>query len=680
MRNLLHNLFRLLFVTTMCLVLACCWSPSSWKHSPIRRAPNYPDQIKLEEVMKKLKKYPPLIVSSEIRELQDQLAKASLGHGFVLMGGMTTESFKKFTLLDNLKILLQMALIMTYGGSKPIIKVGRIAGQFTISEASILENRSGVSLPSYHGDIFNGEEFTKESRTHNPDRMLQAYHQSLQSLNILRAFTMGGFADISRLHTWNLEFFNNLTSNSLYNQMCEKVDESLRFMKSVGVDTHSPTFSQCPFYNAHEALLLPYEEALTRKDSITGRYYDSSAHLVWIDEYSCQLDHAHVHFISGIDNPIGIKVSNASPDEIIKLLDLVNPENIAGRIVLMMHLTVDKLIEKLPTFIEAIQQHGRAVLWCLDPAIGSQSFEDSCNSVNSFFDIHSKMGTHPGGVHLELTTGASDATDILSKQHFTSDQALQLAFLIAERMRSYQGLKPMFNRSFLHNEKDIHDMTITELRIYCSTLMQLNSLLTYQNNQLQFSINNLLLLQSENDKNKITLIEHERRLNERDVRESDLNFINYFMDAMGLVRKFIIRIEARDNLKYSSIVKLDDKDILEALFVEPVDLFLDNENEIARKEFLFSIADDAHKLFRDLNLEEQTLVYLYQKVIERNRSTHLIDNKKHRDVSYMKNELKKLIEAIEKIEPNSEFASKKADLTIFFNQVTAAYIHTARKL
>jgi len=368
-----------------------------------------------------------------------------------------------------------MALILTFGGGLPVIKVGRMAGQFAKPRSEPDETINGVSLPSYRGDIINGEDFTAESRAHSPDRMLQAYYQSAQTLNILRAFSMGGYADISRLHAWNLDFVENLPAANRYRSLASKVDESLRFMKAIGVDTRSPTFTQCNFYTAHECLLLPYEQALTRQDSITDRWYDCSSHMLWIGERTRQLDHAHLHFVSGVGNPIGIKVSDkATPEELLTLLDIVNPDNIPGRVTVIVRMGAEKLREKLPILIRAVQREGRIVLWCSDPVHGNtiktangyktRPFERIRDELRAFFDVHAEMGTHAGGVHLEMTGkdvtecigGSIDEVlvDDLNKRYHThcdprlnGNQALELAFLIAERMRKSQGLQPLFGNA-----------------------------------------------------------------------------------------------------------------------------------------------------------------------------------------------------------------------------------------
>jgi 3-deoxy-7-phosphoheptulonate synthase len=433
--------------------------------------------VKVEEVLQKLERCSPLVFAGEVRTLQEELAKASLGQGFVLMGGDCAETFKEFNVnhvRDTFRVILQMALVMAYGAAVPVVKIGRMAGQFAKPRSEPDEVIDGVSLPSYRGDILNGEEFTLESRTHNPQRMLDAYHQSSQTLNILRAFAIGGYADISRLHAWNLDFVEQTPSGSRYREMCAKVDESLRFMKAIGVDTRAPTFTQCNFYTAHECLLLPYEQALTRQDSITDKWYDCSAHMLWVGERTRQIDHAHLHFLSGIGNPIGIKVSDkASPEELLELLEIINPDNIPGRVVVIVRMGAEKLRLKLPGLIRAVQREGRTVLWMSDPVHGNtiktdngfktRPFDRIRDELRAFFDVHAEMGTHPGGVHLEMTgkdvteciggNVAEVLTDNLGNNYATgcdprlnSNQSLELAFLIAERMRLAQGLEPLFGK------------------------------------------------------------------------------------------------------------------------------------------------------------------------------------------------------------------------------------------
>jgi len=451
------------------------WTPSSWQNYPVKQAPNYPDPVKTEEAISKLSKSPPLVFAGEVRTLQEELARASQGQSFLLMGGDCAESFNEFSvnhIRDTFRVILQMALVLTFGGSMPVIKIGRMAGQFAKPRSEPDEVRDGVALPSYRGDIINGEQFTKEERVHNPFRMVEAYQQSAQTLNILRAFANGGYADMSRLHAWNLDFVEQSPSGSRYRELAGKVDESLRFMKAIGVDTRAPTFTQANFYTAHECLLLPYEQALTRQDSITNRWYDCSAHMLWVGERTRQLDHAHTHFVSGINNPIGVKISDkCTNDELIKIIDAINPENIPGRVVIIVRMGAEKLRQNLPGLIRAVQREGRTVVWCSDPVHGNtiktdngyktRPFDRIRDELRAFFDVHAEMGTHPGGVHLEMT--GEDVTECIGggigqvkveelglryqtycDPRLNGNQALEISFLIAERMRVAQGLAPLF--------------------------------------------------------------------------------------------------------------------------------------------------------------------------------------------------------------------------------------------
>ena len=404
-------------VTTSRGTSSALWTPDSWRNFPIKQPPNYPDQVKENAVVQKLSKVSPLVFAGEVRTLQEDLAKAQNSQGFLLMGGDCAEAFNEFSvnhIRDTFRVILQMALVMTFGASLPVIKVGRMAGQFAKPRSEPDEVRDGIALPSYRGDIINGEEFTVESRTHNPERMMEAYHQSAQTLNILRAFSTGGYADMSRLHAWNLDFVEQSPAGSRYQKLAQKIDESMRFMKAIGVDTRSPTFTQSTFYTAHECLLLPYEQALTRQDSITSRWYDCSAHMLWIGERTRQLDHAHVHFLSGTNNPVGVKISDkATPEDLLSILDAVNPDNVPGRVTIIVRMGAEKLRSNLPKLIRAVQREGRAVLWCSDPVHGNtiktdngyktRPFDAVRDELTAFFDVHDEMGTHAGGVHLEMT-------------------------------------------------------------------------------------------------------------------------------------------------------------------------------------------------------------------------------------------------------------------------------------
>lgn len=435
--------------------------------------PVYDDLAEVKEATDTIRKSAPLVFAGEIRDLHEQIARAQTGQGFLLMGGDCAESFDQFTVdhvRDTFRVILQMGLVLTFGSAMPIIKVGRMAGQFAKPRSEPDEVVDGVALPSYRGDIINSEDFTAESRRNNPDNMVRAYHQSAQTLNILRAFTTGGYADISRLHAWNLDFVERTPEGSAYRKFATKVDESLRFMKAIGVDTERKEFTTTEFFTAHECLLLEYEEALTRQDSITGRWYDCSTHMTWVGERTRQLDGAHLEFVRGIGNPLGVKISDkCTPDELIHILDTMNPQNIPGRITIIIRMGAEKLRKNLPGLIRAVQREGKSVLWISDPVHGNtyktdngfktRDFTKIRDELRAFFDVHDEMGSHPGGVHLEMTGadvtecvgGMSNVTEkTLSDRYKTAcdprlngAQALELAFLIAERMRLKTGLPPL---------------------------------------------------------------------------------------------------------------------------------------------------------------------------------------------------------------------------------------------
>jgi len=449
------------------------WSPTSWTKKVVSQPPKYEDAKEYDAAIEKLEKCSPLVFAGEVRTLHEQLARACSGQGFLLMGGDCAEAFNEFNVdhvRDSFRVLLQMSLVLTFGSAMPIIKVGRMAGQFAKPRSEPDEEIDGVTLPSYRGDIINGEEFTPEARRHNPDNMVKAYHQSAQTLNILRAFSTGGYADISRLHAWNLDFVEQTGEGSRYRTFATKVDESLRFMKAIGVDTGSPAFTKTDFFTAHECLLLPYEQALTRLDSTTGRWYDCSAHMLWVGERTRELDGAHLEFCRGVNNPLGVKVSDkCTPDELINIIETMNPSNIPGRLTIVVRMGAEKLRKNLPGLIRAVQREGKSVLWISDPVHGNtrktengfktRDFEKIRDELRAFFDVHDEMGSHPGGVHLEMTGedvtecvgGLSDVTEATLPTRYNTScdprlngaQALELAFLIAERMRSRSGLPPI---------------------------------------------------------------------------------------------------------------------------------------------------------------------------------------------------------------------------------------------
>lgn len=450
------------------------WSPSSWRSCEIHQAVDYPDQNELETVERQLGQCAPLVFAGEVRTLQEQLAKATLGDGFLLMGGDCAESFDEFSVnnvRDTFRVILQMALTMTYGGGQPIIKIGRMAGQFAKPRSSTIETIDGVSLPAYRGDNINSEPFNVEARTPDPQRMLRAYHQCAQTLNILRAFSVGGYADISRLHAWNLDFMERTKEGSMYRSLAWKIDESLRFMRAIGIDTTSPALTQTPFYTAHECLLLPYEQALTRQDSTTGRWYDCSAHMLWVGERTRQPGCAHFEYVRGISNPLGVKISDkATPEDVLHILEALNPQNTPGRLTLITRMGASNIREKLPPIVRAVRDSGRPVLFISDPVHGNtyktetgyktRNYDAIKEEITGFFDVMAQLGCHAGGVHLEMT--GQDVTECiggdvgpvkledLNQRYVThcdprlnGRQALALAFEMAELMRERQGLPRM---------------------------------------------------------------------------------------------------------------------------------------------------------------------------------------------------------------------------------------------
>lgn len=449
------------------------WSPSSWKKAVAKQLPIYDNESELERAVAALDKVAPLVFAGEVRSLREQLARVSQGEGIVLMGGDCAESFNEFNVnhvRDTFRVILQMALVMTYGSSLPVVKIGRMAGQFAKPRSSSHEVVNGVSLPSYRGDSVNAEAFTPEARRNDPQRMVDAYHQSAQTINILRAFSTGGYANIWRLHAWNLDFVEGTEEGSRYRLLAGKVDESLRFMKAIGVDTTKPEFTSVDFFTSHECLLLPYEQALTRQDSITGKWYDCSAHMLWVGERTRDLDGAHLEFTRGIGNPLGVKISDkCTPEELIRIINTMNPDNIPGKLSVIVRMGAEKLRKNFPGLIQAVQREQKSVVWISDPVHGNtrktesgyktRDFEKIREELTVFFDVHDEMGTHPGGVHLEMTGenvteccgGVSDVTeDTLKRRYNTAcdprlngSQALELAFLIAEKMRSKTGLPPM---------------------------------------------------------------------------------------------------------------------------------------------------------------------------------------------------------------------------------------------
>ena len=440
------------------------WTKESWRELNILQQPEYEDKAKLKEVENKLASLPPLVFAGEARRLQGRLAQVCEGKAFLLQGGDCAESFANFSansIRDTFKVMLQMAIVLTFAGGCPVVKVGRVAGQFAKPRSSDTETINGITLPSYRGDIINSPAFSAEARKADPVRMLEAYHQSAATLNLLRAFARGGLADLQQVHKWNLGFVKNAGSGTeKFEHLAEQISQALAFMEACGINTkNSPTLRETAFYTSHEALLLPYEEALTRIDSLSGEPYCCSAHMLWIGERTRGVDDAHVHFLSGVKNPIGCKMGpNATADDIIKIANKINPANEAGRFNIIIRMGSQLIGERLPKILEGVKREGLNILWSIDPMHGNtvkasngyktREFEAVMSEVKSFFDIHKACGTVAGGVHLEMTgndvtectggiSGVSEA-DLASRYEtqcdprLNAEQALELAFLIAD--------------------------------------------------------------------------------------------------------------------------------------------------------------------------------------------------------------------------------------------------------
>jgi 3-deoxy-7-phosphoheptulonate synthase len=442
------------------------WTPSSWRSLPAQQIPEYPDPAVLEGVRARLAAQPPLVFAGEARDLTEQLARVGRGEVFLLQGGDCAETFDAAgadQTRDKLKVLLQMAIVLTYGAQMPILKVGRIAGQMAKPRSSTTEVVDGVEMASYRGDAVNGLAPIASARTPDPLRLERMYHHSASTLNLLRALTQGGFADLQRVHAWNQEFVAGSPQGQRYEQIAAEIDRALSFLRAVGVDiAHDPTFNTVDVYTSHEALLLDYEEALTRRDSMTGDFYDCSAHMLWVGERTRQLDHAHVHFLSGVANPVGCKVGpTMAPDELLELCDVLNPDNVPGRLTLISRMGAGRIEEALPPLIAATRDAGREVVWACDPCHGNtitsgsgyktRRFEDVMAEIRGFFAAHAASGTVPGGVHVELT--GEDVTECLGGGQGIADldlhmryetacdprlnnaQSLELAFQVAEMLR-----------------------------------------------------------------------------------------------------------------------------------------------------------------------------------------------------------------------------------------------------
>jgi 3-deoxy-7-phosphoheptulonate synthase len=444
------------------------WTPSTWRSKPAQHIPgDYPDSAAVERVEATLRGLPPLVFAGEARNLKGRLADVAAGRAFLLQGGDCAESFKEFSadnIRDTFRLLLQMAVVLTFAGGKPVVKIARMAGQFAKPRSSPTETIGGVTLPSYRGDNINGMGFTLEERTPDPERLIRAYNQSSATLNLLRAFAGGGYADLQNIHRWTLGFVADSPQSARYRELADKISESLDFMAAVGVTTEThPIMHRVDVFTSHEALLLGFEEAMTRVDSTSGDWYDTSAHLLWIGERTRQLDGAHVEFMRGIKNPIGVKVGpTVEPEELLRLIDALNPQDEAGRLTLYGRFGSDKIAQRLPQLMRATKRAGRNVLWAIDPMHGNtltanngyktRPFDRILSEVKSFIEIAAAEGVHPGGVHLEMTgqnvteclggARALSEGELADRYHthcdprLNADQALELAFLVAEKLKA----------------------------------------------------------------------------------------------------------------------------------------------------------------------------------------------------------------------------------------------------
>ncbi|MGH3731866.1 MAG: class II 3-deoxy-7-phosphoheptulonate synthase [Acidimicrobiales bacterium] len=444
------------------------WTPRIWRDHPVAQSPIWPDPEHLSRVEAELAKKPPLVFAGEARRLRDQLAQVADAKAFLLQAGDCAESFHESSadaIRDKLKVILQMAVALTYASGVPVIKVGRIAGQFAKPRSDEFEERNGERFEAFRGHIVNSEEFNADARRPDPERLLGAYHQSVSTLNLLRAFTTGGFAALSRVHAWNQEFVANSLEGKRYEVIADEIERALQFMKACGIDLHDDQSLQAvDFYTSHEALILPYEQALTRRDSLTGDWYDCSAHLLWIGDRTRQLDGAHVNFLRGVSNPLGLKVGpTMGVDELRQLVDALNPDNVPGRLTLISRMGHERVSELLPPLVEALRDDGRAVLWTCDPMHGNtfvasggqktRHFDDVLSETSQFFLLHQALGTWPGGLHVELT--GDDVTECLGggsrlnetdlgvnytsicDPRLNATQSLDMAFHVAEYLQRY---------------------------------------------------------------------------------------------------------------------------------------------------------------------------------------------------------------------------------------------------
>ncbi len=448
------------------------WSPDSWRAKPIQQVPTYPDLAALAETEKTLAGYPPLVFAGEARKLKKALGQVALGQSFLLQGGDCAESFAEHSgdnIRDFFRVFLQMAVVLTFAGSSPVVKVGRIAGQFAKPRSAPTEKRGDVELPSYRGDIINDIEFTPQARTPDPRRLLEAYRQSAATMNLLRAFATGGYANLENAHRWMLGFVKDSPQSHRYQELADRITETLAFMRAIGLDAEThPELRQTDVYTSHEALLLGYEQALTRIDSTSGDPYATSGHMLWIGDRTRQLDHAHVEYCRGVKNPIGLKCGpSLKADDLLRLIEALDADNEPGRLTLICRFGSDKIVDHLPSLIRAVKREGRNVVWSCDPMHGNtiaaggyktRPFDRVMSEIRTFFAVHQAEGTYAGGVHLEMTgknvtecTGGaraisegdlSDRYDTSCDPRLNAEQAIEVAFLVAELLKTERAGQP----------------------------------------------------------------------------------------------------------------------------------------------------------------------------------------------------------------------------------------------
>jgi len=446
--------------------MAARWSPDSWRQKPIEQAPAYPDAAKLAAVEAQLAGFPPLVFAGEARKLKRALADVGSGRAFLLQGGDCAESFAEHSadnIRDFFRVFLQMAVVMTFAGGLPVVKVGRVAGQFAKPRSADIETIGGVSLPSYRGDIVNDIAFTPAARVPDPDRQLQAYRQSAATLNLIRAFATGGYANLENAHRWMLGFVKDSPQSARYEELANRITEALDFMRACGIDPEShPEMRTTDFYTSHEALLLGYEQAMTRVDSTSGDWYATSGHMIWVGDRTRQADHAHIEYVRGVKNPIGLKCGpSLAADDLMRLIDIINPDDEPGRVTLICRFGADKVDEALPKLVRAVKREGRSIVWSCDPMHGNtikaannyktRPFDRIMAEIRTFFTVHHAEGTTAGGIHLEMTgknvtecTGGARAIsemDLSDRYHtycdprLNAEQAIEAAFLVAELLK-----------------------------------------------------------------------------------------------------------------------------------------------------------------------------------------------------------------------------------------------------